>query len=106
MSFESDVTAVISAIKSSNKYGDTSKETIRELAIVAMRQHKKPKAAIKAVRKRLHSIMAPYLGDPDYALVSQQLTDAFAQNNSDQINQICHDALYAHLSTRERLPIM
>ncbi|MCP5093987.1 MAG: hypothetical protein GY943_00385, partial [Chloroflexi bacterium] len=81
-------------------------ETIRELAIVAMRQHKKPKAAIKAVRKRLHSIMAPYLGDPDYALVSQQLTDAFAQNNSDQINQICHDALYAHLSTRERLPIM
>jgi 16S rRNA (guanine(1405)-N(7))-methyltransferase len=106
MSFESDVTAVINAIKQSKKYGNTSEETIRELAVAAMQQYKKPKTAVKAVRKRLHSIMAPYLGDPDYILVTQRLTDAVAAADDARIQQLCRDVLDAHLSTRERLSIM
>ena len=100
------VTAVTNAIKQSRKYGDTSEETIRQLAEEAARQHKKPKAAIKAVRARLHSIMAPYLGDPDYAALARQLSTAFAANDQDRITQLCLASLDAHLSTRERLPIM
>ncbi len=100
------ITAVTTAIKNSRKYGDTSEATIRQLAEEAARQHKKPKAAIKAVRARLHSIMAPYLGDPDYTAVSQQLTQAFANNDNERIAQLCLQSLEAHLSTRERLPIM
>ncbi|GJM40877.1 MAG: 16S rRNA methyltransferase [Ardenticatenaceae bacterium] len=100
------ITAVTAAIKQSKKYGDTSEATIRQLAEEAARQHKKPKAAIKAVRAKLHSIMAPYLGDPDYAAMAQQLTDAFAADDQERINQLCLDSLDAHLSTRERLPIM
>ena len=103
---EALITAVTNAIKNSRKYGDTSEATIRQLAEEAARQHKKPKAAIKAVRARLHSIMAPYLGDPDYTAVSQQLTEAFAQQDNDRISQLCLQSLDAHLSTRERLPIM
>lgn len=106
MATDRDLTAVITAIKQSKKYRDTSEETIRDLAETALRQHKKPKAAIKAVRKRLHSIMAPYLGDPDYALMAQALTNAFAEGDSARVRQLCHSALDAHLSTRERLPIM
>ena len=103
---EAFITAVTEAIKQSRKYGDTSEATIRQLAEEAARQHKKPKAAIKAVRARLHSIMAPYLGDPDYAAVARQLSTAFAANDQEQINQLCLASLDAHLSTRERLPIM
>ncbi len=103
---EAFITAVTEAIKQSRKYGDTSEATIRQLAEEAARQHKKPKAAIKAVRARLHSIMAPYLGDPDYAAMSQQLSAAFAANDQEHINQLCLASLDAHLSTRERLPIM
>ena len=103
---EAVITAVTTAIKNSRKYGDTSEATIRQLAEEAARQHKKPKAAIKAVRTKLHSIMAPYLGDPDYTAVAQQLTEAFTNNDEERIIQLCLDSLEAHLSTRERLPIM
>lgn len=103
---EALITAVTTAIKQSRKYGDTSEATIRQLAEEAARQHKKPKAAIKAVRARLHSIMAPYLGDPDYTAVSHQFTEAFANRDEERIRQLCLQSLDAHLSTRERLPIM
>lgn len=106
MSNEVDVEAVVTAVKQSAKYGDTSEATIRELAVAAVRQHKKSKPAIKAVRARLHSIMAPYLGDPDYMAEAARLDAAFAAHDEPAIEAICRDCLYAHLSTRERLPIM
>lgn len=97
---------VVTAVKQSKKYGDTSAETIRELAVEALRTHKKPRAAIKAVRARLHSIMAPYLGDPDYVAAAAALDAAFAAGDPAQVQAVCRAALEAHLSTRERLPIM
>jgi 16S rRNA (guanine(1405)-N(7))-methyltransferase len=106
MTRETDLDAVVAAIKQSKKYRDTHEETIRSLAQAALKQHKKPKQAAKAVRKRLHSIMAPYLGDPDYETASQALLAAFASGDQESINQVCRDALFSHLSTRERLPIL
>ncbi len=106
MSNEAEVEAVVTAVKQSTKYGDTSEATIRELAAEAVRQHKKTKPAIKAVRARLHSIMAPYLGDPDYTAEATRLDAAFAAHDDAAIEAICQDCLYAHLSTRERLPIL
>ncbi|GIK56808.1 MAG: hypothetical protein HND44_08290 [Chloroflexi bacterium] len=106
MSNEADVEVVVTAVKQSTKYGDASEATIRELAAEAVRQHKKTKPAIKAVRARLHSIMAPYLGDPDYTAEAARLDAAFAAHDTTAIDAICQDCLYAHLSTRERLPIM
>lgn len=106
MSNEADVEAVVTAVKQSTKYGDTSEATIRELAAEAVRQHKKSKPAIKAVRARLHSIMAPYLGDPDYTVAAARLDAAFAAEDAAAIEAICLDCLHDHLSTRERLPIL
>jgi 16S rRNA (guanine(1405)-N(7))-methyltransferase len=106
MSTESDLEQVVAAVKGSRKYGDTSEETIHQLAVEALRQHKRPKAAIKAVRKRLHSIMAPYLGDPDYAAAALALDEAFAAGDEGAVKEICRDVLASHLSTRERMPIM
>jgi 16S rRNA (guanine(1405)-N(7))-methyltransferase len=106
MSNDVEVEAVVTAVKQSPKYGDTSEATIRELAEEALRQHKKTKPAVKAVRTRLHSIMAPYLGDPDYTAEAARLDAAFAVGDTAAIESICLDCLNAHLSTRERLPIL
>lgn len=103
---DSEIEAVIAAVKGSRKYRDASEETIRELAAEALRQHRRPKQAVKAVRKRLHSIMAPYLGDPDYEATLLELTAAFASGDQEQIRAVCWAGLSRHLSTRERLPIM
>jgi 16S rRNA (guanine(1405)-N(7))-methyltransferase len=102
----SEVEAVVTAIKQSKKYRAASEETIRALAVEALGQYKSARQAEKAVRKRLHSIMAPYLGDPDYAAVAARLTAATAAGDAAQLRAVCRDALYAHLSTRERLPIL
>ena len=108
---QSVVDAVVDAVKQSRKYRDTSEETIRQLAVEAVVEHKKPKPAEKAVRRRLHSIMAPYLGDPDYAAARQLLTDAFVGDafvtgDENVIRAACRDLMYTHLSTRERLPAL
>lgn len=106
MVLEKELEAVVAAIKESKKYQDTSTETVRELAVEALQQHKKVKAAVKAVRTRLHSIMAPYLGDPPYEQALERLTAVFATQDPAQIREVCHQILYDHLSTRERLPIL
>lgn len=100
--------AVVTAVKQSHKYRDTHEATIRELAAEALRRYKKPKQAIKAVRTQLHSIMAPYLGDPDYEKEAARLTAVFAthEHTPDQIRATCADIMHAHLSNRERLPLL
>jgi 16S rRNA (guanine(1405)-N(7))-methyltransferase len=100
------ITAVVSAIKESKKYRDTSEDTIRALAVEALQQYKKVKPAVKAVRVRLHSIMAPYLGDPDYAAAATTLTAAYTSQDPALIRQTCWEIMAHHLSTRERLPIL
>jgi len=106
MGNEEQVDTLVMAVKQSRKYGDTSEETIRELAEEALRRYKKPKQALKHVRSQLHSIMAPYLGDPNYETAKEQLTAVFTTNDPEQIKATCTDLLYTHLSTRERLPLL
>jgi len=103
---ETTVDAVVTAVKQSRKYRDTSEETIRQLAAEAVQEYKKAKPAEKAVRRRLHSIMAPYLGDPDYSAAGGLLSDVFAAGDPVAIRAACRDLMHTHLSTRERLPIL
>ena len=102
----SDVEAIVTAVKQSKKYRDTHEETIRVLAADALKRYRKPKSALKSVREQLHSIMAPYLGDPDYETAVNQLQTAFASHDPAQVKATCRNLLHDHLSTRERLPIL
>lgn len=97
---------MVAALGASKKYHDTLPETIRALVREEMARHKAPKDAEKAVRKRLHSIMAPYLGDPDYEAVEGSLEEAFALGDDEGIRQVCLRILKSHESTEERLPIL
>ncbi len=101
-----EIEAVVATLKGSRKYGDTHEATIRELVLAESGHYKKVKQVEKAVRKRLHSIMAPYLGDPDYERAQGELTAVFVTNDPTRIKDYCYKLLYDHLSTRERLPIL
>jgi 16S rRNA (guanine(1405)-N(7))-methyltransferase len=98
--------AMVAALGASKKYRDTSAETIRALVREELARHRNPKEAEKAVRKRLHNIMAPYLGDPDYAAERVALQEAFAAGDDAGIRQVCLRILKSHESTEERLPIL
>lgn len=106
MSFAEDVEGLVTAVKQSHKYAATHEETIRALATDALHRYKKPKQALKAVRAQLHSIMAPYLGDPVYDEAAKRLTAVFATGDPAQIKATCAAILHDHLSTRERMPIL
>lgn len=102
-----DLEYLIQQIKASRKYGDTALETVQPLAEEALHRYPKRKDALKWMRKQLHNIMAPYLGDPDYEDAKARLTAVFTPPTATaQIRQTCYDLLHDHLSNRERLPIM
>jgi 16S rRNA (guanine(1405)-N(7))-methyltransferase len=101
-----EIEQIVYLLKGSRKYGATHEDTIRELVITESGHYKKSRQVEKAVRKRLHSIMAPYLGDPDYEAAKEALTAVFAENDPAPIEACCHSLLHDHLSTRERLPIL
>ena len=98
--------AIVEALSRSKKYRDTSAQTIRALVNEELARHRNPKEAEKAVRKRLHNIMAPYLGDPDYSAERAELEKAFETGEDAHIRQVCLRILKSHESTDERLPIL
>ena len=103
-----DINAAIAAIMQSKKYRDIDicEETVRDLLIRELKHHQKGKNAIKAARKKLHRIVAPYLGDPDYSVAAKELEVAFQSKNLDVIRESCAHIMAAHVSTKERLSIL
>lgn len=98
--------SITTALGASKKYHDTLAGTIRAVVQEEMARHRTPKEAEKAARKRLHHIMAPYLGDPDYVAAAASLEAAFAAGDGEGIRAVCLDILKSHGSTDERLPIL
>lgn len=102
-----DVEAIVAEIMQSPKYKDRpiAHETVRDLVLMELGHYKKEKDLVKAVRKKLHRIVAAYLGDPDYAAATLELSQAAQSGSADQLRAVCTRLLEMHLSTRERLPL-
>ncbi len=61
----------------------------------------------KAVKRKLHNIIAPYLGNPDYTALAKELVSIKDPSlDSPQIHAFCLKALSEHASTAERVPTM
>lgn len=99
---------MVDDIKNSKKYRDLDvcEETIRDLLEAELKKHKKVKDAVKAARKKLHGVVAPYLGDPDYSQSKQTVESAFQTNDKTQIQAACAKIMQTHDTTRERLEII
>ncbi|MBM4456143.1 MAG: hypothetical protein FJ011_00015 [Chloroflexi bacterium] len=104
---EREIEATLAAILRSSKYRrlDLCEETIRDL-LRAELPRRRPAEAIQAVRKKLHNIVAAYLGDPDYDVAAAQLAAAFQDPAPAAVRGVCAQIMAAHASTRERLAIL
>jgi 16S rRNA (guanine(1405)-N(7))-methyltransferase len=102
-----DIQPLIDEIVHSKKYRGMGlpERTVRDLIEQELPRHKNRKDALEAVRAKLHNIVAPYLGDPDYAAEARGLEAAFAAGD-EALRAACERILAAHASTRERIPTL
>ncbi len=99
---------LIDEILSSRPYRglDLPPETVRDLLLQELPRHRSQKDALKSVRHKLHNIVAPYLGDPDYPAAAALLDQAFDGHDPLRLQDACRQVLSSHASTRERLPLL
>ena len=102
-----DLDALTAELLRAPKYRqlDLPPETARALLEQELPRHRTTRAAIKAAREKLHQIVAPYLGDPDYPGAITALQAAFAAGPQ-QVRNTCAALMQAHASTHERLPLL
>jgi 16S rRNA (guanine(1405)-N(7))-methyltransferase len=99
---------LIADLQSSRKYRtlDLPRATLLDLVEQARFQTDDPRELDHIVREKLHHLVAPYLGDPDYSECQHELDIAYATHDPEQIKSACQKILSVHASTRERLPIL
>lgn len=104
----SDIPEIVEEILASRKYRNLSipAETLTDLISQEWPRHARRSDALQAIRRKLHNIIAPYLGDPDYPAAQAALSAAFASGQPDKVQGVCRQLLSAHASTRERLPLL
>lgn len=100
---------MIAAVLDSKKYRHIglNPATIEDLIRQEARHQPSHKAILKAVKRKLHNIVAPYLGELDYAALTDQLAQIHETSlDSAVLRSFCLDVLSQHASTAERIPIM
>lgn len=103
----SDPAILAQPILASRKYRSLNlpPETVIDLIQRGLDSGLKPNQAVDDARDKLHNIIAPYLGDPDYAKASEELKEIRSANNTQDIINFCLKMLGSHASTRERIPV-
>jgi 16S rRNA (guanine(1405)-N(7))-methyltransferase len=84
-----------------------SPDTLQDLIQQELPKHASEKAMLKAVKRKLHNIVAPYLGEPDYDALTERLS-ALKDSAPDSADTraFCRNVLAQHASTAERLPYL
>lgn len=82
---------------------DIPHQLIESLYLQEAPHHKRLPDLHKAVRKKLHNIVAAYLGDSDYEQATRDLAEAFQQDQQ-AVKAVCLQILRNHVSTQERIP--
>ena len=98
----------VAELREGKKYRNLSlpDSTLQDLILQELPRHKNRADAMQAVRKKLHNLVAPYLGDPDYQQAEIDLREAFQHGGRERVLEICLQLLGSHTSTRERIPFM
>ena len=89
------------------KYRDVQlpEVTLRDLVSSEMNRYKNVRDVRQAVREKLHHIVAPYLGDPDYSQSAVELS-TLKPSDLQGTQDFCLKMLGSHASTRERIPFL
>jgi len=82
-------------------------DTVADLIRGELKDNTSEKILRKNVRRKLHNIVAPYLGELDYSALSEQLDQMGPTSLGDEnLKKFCLGVLSQHASTAERLPHM
>ncbi len=101
--------ALVSSVLNSKKYrhAGVNPATVENLIQQQAPLFASEKALLKALKRKLHNIVAPYLGEPDYAALTEELQhiqgDAL---DAEPLLAFCRKVLSEHASTAERIPLM
>lgn len=80
-------------------------ELVESLYLQEIHNHKKLSDLHKAVRKKLHNVVADYLGNVDYREYKKVLREA-TETSEEELKKVCLQILTNHVSTEERLPYL
>lgn len=99
---------LVAEVRAARKYRgiDIPTATLYDLLRQELERRPTQRAALQAVREKLHNIVAPYLGDPHYPAARVLLEDAFQSGQAAEIRAACLKMLSSHASTRERIPLL
>jgi len=100
---------MIDSILASRKYRGLglNPKTIEDIIRHEAPKHNSWKHLRKSVRRKLHNVVAPYLGELDYDALSKELVHIKDPSpDSATIRTFCRKVLSRHASTAERLPYM
>ena len=102
---EENIQVWIAKLRSMRKYHtlDLPEALLRDLIVEEFARQSNPDKALQSVREKLHNIVAPYLGDPDYFAAQTAMQTAFASGDPQSIRDFCLSMLASHASTRERI---
>ncbi|GAP22581.1 hypothetical protein [Leptolinea tardivitalis] len=103
-----DPVELAQSILTSRKYKalNLPPETVIDLIRHALDHGLKPVQAVDDAREKLHIIVAPYLGDPDYPQTIKELELMGTFTNADSLRTFSLKMLESHASTRERIPLL
>ena len=95
----------VGTILKAKKYRDRGipEDTIRDLLSQPEAQKLNPHAQPKWLKRKLHNIVADYLGDPDYAGASHEMDAVFSLGDVNKEKEFCRQILNSHASTKERM---
>ena len=104
---QSQLSELVESILDSQKYRHISADLVQRIGAAELEKGRKPKDAVKAVKKKLHQIAAAYLTEkPDYPAWLETLKSASQSKKPQELKNACRGILMQHASTRERLPIL
>ena len=81
---EEDIERMIERVLGSRKYAamELPRETIHDLICQEIAAGKPAKEVERSMREKLHQVIAPYLGDPDYEAEEKELAEEAAYSLS------------------------
>jgi 16S rRNA (guanine(1405)-N(7))-methyltransferase len=102
----SELEQIVATVRSSRKYRTLCADTVRRLAAGELEQAGNIKQAIKATKRRLHQVYGAFERGINYADLYERMEDAYRDGSSARVRDVCQQAMAAHSSTRERLPVL
>lgn len=80
------------------------RETIEDLIQHEAEADQHERTVLKKVHRKMHHLVADYLGDIDYEQAEKWLEEAYSAPDNGLIKETCTRIMTCHASTRERLP--